>query len=339
MAILINKTLRVEFPVESTAVVGRSPDADLQLNFPTVSKKHLRLFEANGIWVVEDLGSANSTYVNGERITRKELSPGDYIRLDAYTLVFFANSPPLLPEIIVQDPGSVIRQRLPISQPLLRIGRSLQENHIPIDDPSVSGRHLNLLRIGSHWKIEFAKPSVHVRVNENLVPDGTIVNTDDKIKIGSTLIEISVQTPKEWTIISQVNARLSELFADVRKQGEGLESTLQQNPDQADDWIKKINESFKLIQDSLKLLEELSTSVHEMVPSMEDLEADGNILEQGIRLSRRCNNLANYLELVLLNNQLENIKAARVEEQKDLVSRFFRNVHGCLENDNPTIRL
>ena len=76
MAILINKTLRVEFPVETSAVVGRSPDADLQLNFPTVSKKHIRLFEANGVWCVEDLGSANSTYVNGERIIRKELRRG-----------------------------------------------------------------------------------------------------------------------------------------------------------------------------------------------------------------------------------------------------------------------
>jgi pSer/pThr/pTyr-binding forkhead associated (FHA) protein len=339
MAILINKTLRVEFPIESSAVVGRAPDADLQLNFPTVSKKHMRLFETNGIWIVEDLGSANSTYVNGERITRKELSAGDYVRLDAYTLVFFANSPPLLPEIVVQDPGSVIRQRLPISQPLLKIGRSLQENHIPIDDPSVSGRHLNLLRIGSQWKIEFAKPSVHVRVNENVVPDGTIINANDKIRIGSTLIEINTQTPKEWTIISQVNERLSGLFADVRKQGEELESTFQQVPDGGEDWMKKISESFTLIQESLKLLEELSISVHEMVPSMEDLESDGNILEQGIRLSRRCNNLANYLELVLLNNQLGNIRNARAEEQKDLVARFFRNVHGCLENDNPTIRL
>lgn len=339
MAILINKTLRVEFPVESSAVVGRAPEADLQLNFPTVSKNHMRLFEANGVWVVEDLGSANSTYVNGERITRKELSTGDYIRLDAYTLVFFVNAPPLLPEIIVQDPGSVIRQRLPISQPLLRIGRSLQENHIPIDDPSVSGRHLNLLRIGSQWKIEFAKPSVHVRVNENLVLDGTMINTTDKIRVGSTQIEISVQVPKEWTIISQVNTRLTELFGEVQKQREGLESTFQPISDQGDDFIKRINESFTLIQDSLKLLEELSTSVHEMVPSMEDLESDGNILEQGIRLSRRCNNLANYLELVLLNNQLENIKSAKAEDQQDLVSRFFRNVHGCLENDNPTIRL
>ena len=339
MAILINKTLRVEFPVENSAIVGRAPDADLQLNFPTVSKKHMRLFEANGVWCVEDLGSANSTYVNGERITRKELSAGDYIRLDAYTLVFFANAPPLLPEIIVQDPGSVIRQRLPISLPLLKIGRSLQENHIPIDDPSVSGKHLNLLRIGSQWKIEFAKPSVHVRVNENLVSDGTIINATDKVRIGSTLIEIATQIPKEWTIISQVNTRLSELFEDVRKQGEGLDSTFQQAPDHAEDWMKKINEAFTVIHDSLKLLSELSASVHDMIPSMEDLEADGNILEQGMRLSRRCNNLANYLELVLLNNQLANVGTAKPEDQKDLVARFFRNVHGCLENDNPTIRL
>ncbi len=339
MAILINKTLRVEFSVERSTIIGRAPDADLQLNFPTVSKKHVRLFDANGVWCVEDLGSANSTYVNGERISRKELNAGDYIRLDAYTLVFFVNAPPLLPEITVQDPGSVIRQRLLISQPVLKIGRSLQENHIPIDDPSISGRHLNLLRIGRQWKIELAKPGVHVRVNENLVQDGSLINPGDNIRIGSTLIEISVQTPKEWTIISQVNTRLTELFEGIRTQGQGLEAVFHQISDGDHDWMNKINEAFAVIEDSLKLLGDLSVSVREMIPSMEDLEADENVLEQGMRLSRRCNNLANYLELVLLNNQLDTIRNADLSHQKDLIARFYRNVQGCLENDNPTIRL
>jgi pSer/pThr/pTyr-binding forkhead associated (FHA) protein len=334
MAILINKTLRVEFPIQKEVVIGRSPDIDLQLNFPTVSKRHLRIFDANGIWCAEDLGSANSTYVNGEKIHTKELKTGDYIRLDAYTIVFFVNAPPSLPEIIVQDPGSVIRQRLLISQPVLRIGRSLQENHIPIDDPSVSGRHLNLTRKDKHWKIDFAKPGVHVRVNERLVEDGILINPGDKIGIGSSTLEISVQPLKEWTILTQVHARLEEFYRSVQAQSRNLEQTLSES-----DWIEKLSDTNRLVEDSLKLLADLSENIRTIIPDMSDLEATENVLEQGIRLSRRCNNLANYLELVVFNNQLITIGNAEFDQKRDLVARLYRNVQACLENDNPTVRL
>jgi pSer/pThr/pTyr-binding forkhead associated (FHA) protein len=334
MAILINKTLRVEYPIQKEVVIGRSPDIDLQLNFPTVSKRHLRIFDANGIWCAEDLGSANSTYVNGEKIQTKELRNGDYIRLDAYTIVFFVNAPPSLPEIIVQDPGSVIRQRLLISQPVLRIGRSLQENHIPIDDPSVSGRHLNLTRKDKHWKIDFAKPGVHVRVNERLIEDGVLINPADKIGIGSSTLEISVQPLKEWTILTQVHARLEEFYRSVLAQSRSLEQTLTQA-----DWIEKLSDTNKLVDDSLKLLADLSENIRTIIPDINDVEATENVLEQGIRLSRRCNNLANYLELVVFNNQLITIGNAESDQKRDLISRLYRNVQTCLENDNPTIRL
>jgi pSer/pThr/pTyr-binding forkhead associated (FHA) protein len=342
MAILINKTLRVEYPIQKEVVIGRSPEADLQLNFPTVSKRHLRIFEVNGVWCAEDLGSANSTYVNGEKIHTKELKTGDYIRLDAYTLVFFVNAPPSLPEIIVQDPGSVIRQRLLISQSALRIGRSLQENHIPIDDPSVSGRHLNLTRREKHWRIDFAKPGVHVRVNEKYVDSGILISPGDKIGIGSTVLEISLQPLKEWTILSQVYTRLDEFYRSFQTQAQNLQQSLQSSSAEAQrdmDWLAKLPEATHIVEDSLKLLGDLTENVRNMVPDMEELEAIDKMLEQGLRLSRRCNNLANYLELVIFNNQLMTIANANAEQQRDYISRLYRNIQGCLENDNPTVRL
>jgi pSer/pThr/pTyr-binding forkhead associated (FHA) protein len=342
MAILINKTLRVEYPIQKEVVIGRSPEADLQLNFPTVSKRHVRIFEVNGVWCAEDLGSANSTYVNGERIQTKELKTGDYIRLDAYTLVFFVNAPPSLPEIIVQDPGSVIRQRLLISQPVLRIGRSLQENHIPIDDPSVSGRHLNLVRREKYWRIDFAKPGVHIRLNEKYIDSGVLISAGDKIGIGSTVLEISLQPLKEWTILSQVHTRLEEFYRSFQTQAQNLQQSLQAGTTETQlntDWITKLPEATRIVEDSLKLLGDLTENFKIMVPDMEQLEAIEKMLEQGLRLSRRCNNLANYLELVIFNNQLMTIAKANAEQQKDYVSRLFRNIQGCLENDNPTVRL
>ena len=95
----------------------------------------------------------------------------------------------------------------------------------------------------------------------------------------------------------------------------------------------------RMVEDSIKLLADLSENVRDMIPAMEDLESVDSVLEQGIRLSRRCNNLANYLELIVFNNQLITIANATLGHQKDLISRLYRNVQACLETDNPTVRL
>lgn len=62
-------------------VLGRSRDCDVIVDDPTVSARHLRMsWEGNRI-LVEDLGSANGTFVGGERITRAHIRPGDSLRL------------------------------------------------------------------------------------------------------------------------------------------------------------------------------------------------------------------------------------------------------------------
>ena len=61
-------------------VVGRSRDCDLVLRDPTVSGRHARLVWKNGKILVEDLGSANGTFVDGKRIERQLVRPGDELR-------------------------------------------------------------------------------------------------------------------------------------------------------------------------------------------------------------------------------------------------------------------
>jgi pSer/pThr/pTyr-binding forkhead associated (FHA) protein len=64
------------------ATVGRGRDADLVLADELVSRRHARVVAAGPGAVVEDLGSRNGTFVNGELIhgpTR--LEPGDQLQL------------------------------------------------------------------------------------------------------------------------------------------------------------------------------------------------------------------------------------------------------------------
>ncbi|MFW6050666.1 MAG: FHA domain-containing protein [Myxococcota bacterium] len=69
-------------------VVGRSPDCDVVVADPTVSGRHMRMSWQDGRIVVEDLGSANGTYVRGEKVDRAEVRPGEDVRMGRMMLAW-----------------------------------------------------------------------------------------------------------------------------------------------------------------------------------------------------------------------------------------------------------
>lgn len=72
-------------------VVGRSPDSDLRLEEPGLSREHAELLVESGRLIVRDLGSKNGTYVNGNRVETHELRDGDQVVLGAATLLVFTH--------------------------------------------------------------------------------------------------------------------------------------------------------------------------------------------------------------------------------------------------------
>ena len=61
--------------------IGRAIDNDIRLSGPLCSRHHCRIeVDAQGAWVI-DLGSANGTQVDGKRIQRRALRPGDVIAI------------------------------------------------------------------------------------------------------------------------------------------------------------------------------------------------------------------------------------------------------------------
>lgn len=62
--------------------LGRDITNDITINDPEVSRHHMRLTRGAGGFTLEDLGSTNGTFVNGQRLTgAKPLNNGDMIGL------------------------------------------------------------------------------------------------------------------------------------------------------------------------------------------------------------------------------------------------------------------
>jgi pSer/pThr/pTyr-binding forkhead associated (FHA) protein len=81
-----------EFPIvqDKQIVVGRSSDLDMVLVEDMVSRKHARITMQDAeIWI-EDLGSTNGTFVNGEKIKRARLKEGDRVLIGTSILKLIA---------------------------------------------------------------------------------------------------------------------------------------------------------------------------------------------------------------------------------------------------------
>ena len=67
-------------------ILGRDPSCDIVLDDPQVSRRHARIRVLDDATIIDDTGSRNGVYVNGERIDAAELRPGDEIGLGGVTL-------------------------------------------------------------------------------------------------------------------------------------------------------------------------------------------------------------------------------------------------------------
>jgi adenylate cyclase len=67
--------------LKSNLMVGRRESCDIVLRFGNVSGQHCELVLDRGWWFVKDLGSQNGTRVNGLRVSKKRLDPGDRLTI------------------------------------------------------------------------------------------------------------------------------------------------------------------------------------------------------------------------------------------------------------------
>lgn len=76
--------------VERGQLIGRSASVDIPIDDGGVSRVHVRLEPQGDGLLVEDAGSTNGTFVNGERTPRKLALPGDSIQLGPNVVLRYA---------------------------------------------------------------------------------------------------------------------------------------------------------------------------------------------------------------------------------------------------------
>lgn len=87
--------LVVEGPLKGTVVplgttqvtIGRAPDSTIVVEDEYASSRHARVYQSEGAWIVEDLGSTNGTWIDRTRITTPTVLPvGAPLRVGRTTL-------------------------------------------------------------------------------------------------------------------------------------------------------------------------------------------------------------------------------------------------------------
>ena len=75
-------------------VIGRREDCDLRIPLGEVSRKHCRIVRDGDSLKIEDLGSSNGTFLNGQRVQEAMLSPGDTIQVGPVVFVLQVDGEP-----------------------------------------------------------------------------------------------------------------------------------------------------------------------------------------------------------------------------------------------------
>jgi predicted component of type VI protein secretion system len=83
---LKGRTVRSYTFAHDKVSIGRDPDADIFLDNVGVSREHARFERTPAGFVIEDLGSANGTFLNDKPVQRNLVNDNDIIQIGKYAL-------------------------------------------------------------------------------------------------------------------------------------------------------------------------------------------------------------------------------------------------------------
>ena len=206
--------------VDGDLLIGRvAPKEEGRLGEdPELSRRHAWISRGpDGQLTIDDLGSANGTFVNGERIDGpRALDPGDVVKLGrtvlqvtdpsgtvaAKTRVPAAAAEEPAPEVVepeVVEPeevlvvtaGTALGRRFTLDEELV-IGRTVSGEGELSDDAELSRRHARVVRgADGELSIEDLGSANGTFVNGERVSGRRSLSMGDSVRVGSTTLELT----------------------------------------------------------------------------------------------------------------------------------------------------
>jgi pSer/pThr/pTyr-binding forkhead associated (FHA) protein len=183
--------------------IGRSPDNDIAIENLAVSRHHASLRKVSDHYVVEDMNSANGTYVNGVRVTKTEVLDKDVITIGKHKLHFYAQDKEEEPEpagamdyaqktmVVAPEPVMIACLRVhgkqedevyELAKVETRIGRAA-DNDVRLGDWFVSKHHAMIIRKGMIYVLRDLASWRHTFVNGQMVQEQPL-KMGDEIQFG-----------------------------------------------------------------------------------------------------------------------------------------------------------
>ncbi|MBN1963923.1 MAG: FHA domain-containing protein [Anaerolineae bacterium] len=170
----------------ATASIGRSPSNDICIPERHVSRRHAVISYRDGIFIISDLGSANGTYVNNQKLTDPfPLASGDAIRLFVPELEFSAVVTAEEQETATRK-GTLIVPVAAGGRPTLVVTSGPQEGaEYPLIGDSLE---IGRATAGATWAISLQDRAVS-RPHARLDFDGDVWRITDLNSANGTLVE------------------------------------------------------------------------------------------------------------------------------------------------------
>jgi pSer/pThr/pTyr-binding forkhead associated (FHA) protein len=163
------------YPINKARLfIGRSEDADIDLQDPSISRQHGMIEQRENEYYVKNLSQTNPLLLNDETVSESRLYSGDHVRIGSFFLTFISDRPadakPVEEKIITQKKGPGWALWLAAACLLLIVGSFLFYRHAYY--PWKINRHLESIagQIAAA-KYQTAQDTLKRLLTEDLPPD------------------------------------------------------------------------------------------------------------------------------------------------------------------------
>ncbi|MBN3910098.1 MAG: FHA domain-containing protein [Nostoc sp. NMS1] len=225
----LSEVNEVDLTIETTTrgewLIGRSPDSDLVLDSPDISRVHAKFFVKAGNYYFSDLGSRNGSIFNGKQAEKDRpysLSDGDIIRIADYVLILEAVAPAYeQPETVFRiiDPSLFSRPRSPenISTPNLTNPTPEVVNEVPapisqeVETPSPEISEIPEVVANQSDEVI---PVVEVITPENIIQSPEAVVHDEIVDLPLVAPEVGADVEEVEVLVVSKASEVSSTVAD-----------------------------------------------------------------------------------------------------------------------------